>query len=268
MINFSENNPGAATAPGRAQSGAPANNRQIILDTETTGLSTKDGHRIIEIGCVELINRRFSGNTLHMYFNPEREIDAGALSVHGISQEFLSDKPRFCDKVDEIMRFLNDAELIIHNAAFDIGFLNYELQLLNHPVWREILDHCRVLDTLLLARQYHPGQRNSLDALCKRYDINNSHRQLHGALLDAEILGQVYLAMTGGQTTLALTEEAGQPDPTALAAPAMPLRPHLSGFKVVSASAEELIAHKEYLKMLSKASGGQTVWNKLEINTV
>lgn len=239
-------------------------NRQIILDTETTGLYTKDGHRIIEIGCVELINRRFTGNNLHLYFNPERDIDEAAQKVHGISKEFLADKPKFRDKVDDIMHFIKDAELIIHNAAFDIGFLNYELQLLKHGKWREITEHCRVLDTLLLARQSHPGQRNSLDALCKRYDINNSHRQLHGALLDAEILGHVYLAMTGGQTALQLVEEAVSHSDVELVQSTAPLTSHPSNFKVVQASDEELNAHQEYLKLLAKSSGSEAIWTKLE----
>jgi len=182
--------------------------RQIVLDTETTGLEVSLGHRVIEIGCVELVNRRVTGNHWHHYFNPEREIDAGAYEVHGISNEFLQDKHRFADLATNFLDYVRGAELIIHNAAFDLGFLNHELGLLVTPP--EPLEAvCGVLDTLLLARQKHPGQKNNLDALCKRYDIDNSQRSLHGALLDARILADVYLAMTGGQTSLGLDAEQG-----------------------------------------------------------
>ena len=180
--------------------------RQIVLDTETTGLEVSQGHRIIEIGCVELINRRVTGNHWHYYFNPGREVDAGAYEVHGISNEFLADKPRFVELAGEFYEYVKGAELIIHNAAFDVGFLDYEL---GQPEleFAPLEQSCRVLDTLLLARQKHPGQKNNLDALCKRYDIDNSQRSLHGALLDARILADVYLAMTGGQTSLGLDAE-------------------------------------------------------------
>jgi len=182
--------------------------RQIVLDTETTGLEVSLGHRVIEIGCVELLNRRVTGNHWHYYFNPEREIDAGAYEVHGISNEFLQDKHRFADLASDFYDYVKGAELIIHNAAFDLGFLNRELGLLATPV--EPLEAvCGILDTLLLARQKHPGQKNNLDALCKRYDIDNSQRSLHGALLDARILADVYLVMTGGQTSLGLDAEQG-----------------------------------------------------------
>lgn len=174
--------------------------RQIALDTETTGLDHASGHRIIEIGCVELINRKFTGNHFHVYLNPDREVDEGAFRVHGISTKFLLDKPRFKDILSDFISFIDNAELIIHNATFDVGFLNAELALLKSPT--RIIDHCSVLDTLVMAREKHPGQRNSLDALCKRYHVDNSNRQLHGALLDAEILAFVFLAMTGGQTEL------------------------------------------------------------------
>lgn len=180
--------------------------RQVVLDTETTGLSTADDHRIIEIGCVEVINRRITGETFHQYINPEREIDAGALEVHGISSEFLADKPKFAEISDDFMRFIDGAELIIHNAAFDVGFLDHELAKINTES-RRIIDVSAVLDTLKLARDKHPGQKNNLDALCKRYDIDNSNRELHGALLDSEILADVYLAMTGGQVSLSLAAE-------------------------------------------------------------
>jgi DNA polymerase-3 subunit epsilon len=182
--------------------------RQIVLDTETTGLEVSLGHRVIEIGCVELVNRRVTGNHWHYYFNPEREIDAGAYEVHGISNEFLQDKHRFADLASDFHEYVRGAELIIHNASFDLGFLNHELGLLTPPL--EPLEAvCGVLDTLLLARQKHPGQKNNLDALCKRYDIDNSQRSLHGALLDARILADVYLVMTGGQTSLGLDVEQG-----------------------------------------------------------
>ena len=174
--------------------------RQVVLDTETTGINPKEGHKIIEIGCVELINRRLTQNRFHVYLNPDREIDAGAIEVHGITNEFLQDKPRFADVVEDFMAFTKDAELIIHNAPFDVGFLNHELALLENGS-RTIESNSTVFDTLAYARKKHPGARNSLDALCKRYGIDNSHRDLHGALLDAEILADVYLIMTGGQAS-------------------------------------------------------------------
>ena len=180
--------------------------RQIILDTETTGLEPAEGHRVIEIGCVELIDRRLSGNHFHQYLNPQREIEDGALEVHGISTEFLQDKPLFSDVVDEFLEFVAGAELIIHNAPFDVGFIDHELGLLQRP--DRLTDHATVLDTLELARDLHPGQRNSLDALCKRYEVDASNRELHGALIDADLLARVYLAMTGGQTAMTLEESA------------------------------------------------------------
>lgn len=175
--------------------------RQIILDTETTGLSTENGDRIIEIGCIELINRKFTGKRYHQYINPQRKIDAEALAVHGITNQFLETKPLFVDIANEFLTFIGEAELIIHNAPFDIGFINYELFLLRKN-FKRIDEKCKIIDTLALARQLHIGQRNSLDALCKRYGIDNSNRDLHGALLDANLLAQVYLAMTGGQSCL------------------------------------------------------------------
>ena len=181
--------------------------RQIVLDTETTGLEVSQGHRIIEIGCVELVNRRVTGNDWHHYVNPEREIDSGAFEVHGLSREFLQDKPRFEELAQDFLDYVAGAELVIHNAAFDVGFLDFELSRLQ-PAPAPLAERCSVLDTLMLARQKHPGQKNSLDALCKRYEIDNSQRSLHGALLDARILADVYLAMTGGQTSLGL--DAGQ----------------------------------------------------------
>ncbi len=177
--------------------------RQIVLDTETTGLEVNLGHRVIEIGCVELVNRRVTGNHWHFYFNPEREVDVGAFEVHGISNEFLADKHRFAEKAADFLEYIDGAELVIHNAPFDVGFLNYELSLLEGQL-PSLEQRCRILDTLVLARQKHPGQKNNLDALCKRYGIDNSDRSLHGALLDARILADVYLVMTGGQTSLGL----------------------------------------------------------------
>jgi DNA polymerase-3 subunit epsilon len=175
--------------------------RQIVLDTETTGLSTAQGHRIIEIGCIEMVNRRLTGREFHRFLNPERDIDEGAEAVHGISREQLETEPCFHEIVDEFLEFVKDAELVIHNAEFDVGFLEHELQLMKHPQ-PQITDHCLVLDTLSLAREIHPGQRNSLDALCKRYEVDASKRDVHGALIDSELLARVYLAMTGGQSSL------------------------------------------------------------------
>ena len=176
-------------------------NRIIVLDTETTGLNPQEGHRIIEIGCVELINRRLTGNRFHVYINPDREIEQGAIEVHGITNAFLKDKQRFTDIAADFIAFIKGAELVIHNAPFDVGFINHELALLTED-YGKVNDFCSVFDTLDFARKKHPGQRNSLDALCKRYTIDNSHRELHGALLDAEILADVFLMMTGGQSSL------------------------------------------------------------------
>ena len=234
--------------------------RQIVLDTETTGLEVEQQHRVIEIGCVELVNRRLTGRTYHQYLNPERDIDEGALEVHGLSREQLAKEPRFADIREEFLEFVRDAELIIHNAAFDVAFLNAELARIE--LAHKIGDLCRVLDTLALARQMHPGQRNSLDALCKRYSVDNSHRDYHGALLDARILAEVYLAMTGGQANLTLSAESD----TALAQArrAAPLR--LDGgirIIVVRPSESELAAHEHVLALLDKASGGKTVWRRL-----
>jgi DNA polymerase-3 subunit epsilon len=235
--------------------------RQIILDTETTGLEPGDGHRIIEIGCVELVNRRLTGNTYHQYLQPDRAIDAGAIEVHGITNEMLADKPRFADVARDFLDFVTGAELVIHNAPFDVGFLNHELKRLGEE-WGRVDRHCTVLDTLAMARQLHPGQKNNLDALCKRYGIDNTHRELHGALLDAEILADVYLAMTGGQTTLSL---GGSGPAGSMAAPEAIRR--ISGrpaLRVVRAAAEELAAHEERLQAIDKASGGQCLWRKLD----
>lgn len=177
--------------------------RQIILDTETTGLNPSDGHRVIEIGAIELIDRKITGKTFHHYLNPDREVEEEALSVHGITNEFLKDKPRFNEIIESFIEFVASADLIIHNAPFDIGFLNHEIRLLNNSIRADMGHHCEdIIDTLVLARKLHPGQRNNLDALCKRYSVSNKHREWHGALLDAELLAHVYLAMTGGQVAL------------------------------------------------------------------
>jgi len=235
--------------------------RQIILDTETTGLEYGQGHRIIEIGCVELIDRRLSGNHYHQYLQPDREIDAGAMEVHGISYEFLRDKPRFADIVDEFINFISDAELIIHNAPFDVGFINNELRLLP-GAWQSLENYCTVLDTLVLARQMHPGQRNSLDALCKRYDIDNSQRTLHGALLDAEILADVYLIMTGGQSSLLL--DHGSESHRREVEVIRPLASDRPPLTVITASAAELEAHQTRLRSIEKNSAEGCLWNRLE----
>ena len=238
--------------------------RQLILDTETTGLDPASGHRIIEIGCVELINRKLSGNRFHVYLNPDREIDAGAVSVHGLSSEFLADKPRFPDIAKDLIDFIKDSELVIHNASFDIGFLNNEFSLLGTE-YKPVTEFCSVLDTLLMARKKHPGQRNSLDALCKRYGVESKHRTLHGALLDAEILAEVYLAMTGGQTTLLLEPE----DPEDSEHPDVPqnmdiraLRMPDRRLKVTHCTGDETLAHTRRLTEIDQKSGGKCLWLK------
>jgi len=233
--------------------------RQVVLDTETTGLEPEQGHRIIEIGCVEMFNRRKTGRTFHRYLRPDREVDWGALQVHGITNEFLAQQPRFPDVVDELVEFIDGAELIIHNAAFDIAFLDAELKRLPGPL-RRVANICNVLDTLPLARRMHPGQRNSLDALCKRYSVDNSRRELHGALLDAQILLDVYLAMTGGQRTLVL----GEIQEAAIATVEVAITSIVRGaLRVVRATDEELVAHDRVLGVLDKASGGKTVWRTI-----
>lgn len=236
--------------------------RQIILDTETTGLEPKDGHRIIEIGCVELVNRRLTKRNFHVYINPEREVDAEAVNVHGLSNDFLADKPVFADIAAEFLAFIKGAELVIHNAAFDVGFINHEFALLGED-WGKVADHCTVLDTLMLARQMHPGQKNSLDALCRRYEIDNSHRELHGALLDAEILADVYLLMTGGQVTLSL---GGSESGSASRADTgiRRLKAEREPLRIIRASAQELELHAARLAAIDKASGGNCLWLKQE----
>ena len=233
--------------------------RQIVLDTETTGLEPELNHRVIEIGCVELVNRRATGRTFHRYLNPEREIDDGALSVHGISRTDLDGQPRFREIADELLEFLAGSELVIHNAAFDIAFLDAELaRLPGEP--RQIASVCQVLDTLALARELHPGQRNSLEALCKRYDVDDSARELHGALLDARILADVYLAMTGGQSALALTEQGAPPRGVEGARGArVPVRP-AAPLAVLVATPDELEAHEAMLALITRESGGRCLW--------
>jgi len=235
--------------------------RQIVLDTETTGLEPKQGHRIIEIGCVELNNRRKTNNHYQQYLNPEREIEDGAYDVHGISNEFLADKPVFADAAQEFIDFIRDSELIIHNAPFDVGFINAELKRLGRQ-WGKVEDHCTVVDTLLMAREMHPGQKNSLDALCKRYEIDNSQRDLHGALLDAQILLDVYLVMTGGQTDLLLHDD--QPGNNQNSAEARKLDQNRPRLRVINPSNEELEAHYKKLETVDKESNGNCLWKKME----
>ena len=230
--------------------------RHIILDTETTGLSPALGHRIIEVAAVEMVNRRLTGNRYHCYLNPEREIDAGAQQVHGISLEFLQDKPKFADAAQEFLSFIAGGELVIHNAPFDVGFLNHELARLNlAPV-----ETCcgGVIDTLKLAKELHPGQKNNLDALCKRYAVDNSNRTLHGALLDAELLAEVYLAMTRGQESL-MIEMTAETQSAAMAAALTPSKP----LRILRASVDELALHDSLLAEIEATSKGACVWSKL-----
>jgi DNA polymerase-3 subunit epsilon len=234
--------------------------RQIVLDTETTGLEPGAGHRIIEIGCVELVNRKPTQNRFHRYINPEREVDRGALEVHGIENDFLATQPKFAEVAAELIEFVNGAELVIHNADFDIEFLNHELRRLP-SLPQEIRSRCGVLDTLALARQMHPGQRNTLDALAKRYNVDNSKRELHGALLDAQILADVYLAMTGGQVSLSLDSEPAR------AADSHPVELRLDRhglvLPVLQATPEEERAHEAMLALMAKK--GQPIWRDLEL---
>jgi DNA polymerase-3 subunit epsilon len=227
--------------------------RQIVLDTETTGLNPRTGDRIIEVGCVELVNRMLTGNNFHRYINPERDSDEGALAVHGLTTEFLSDKPKFHEIVEELRDFVKDAEIIIHNAPFDLGFLNHEFERLGLPSFTH---HCHgVIDTLIHAKEMHPGKRNSLDALCDRYGISNAHRKLHGALLDAELLADVYLAMTRGQNSLSMDIEVE----AAVASELVDAAP-LGEIHVLKASADEEAQHQNLLDGLDKAVKGTCVW--------
>ena len=234
--------------------------RQVVLDTETTGLEVEQQHRVIEIGCVELFNRRLTGRTFHQYLNPERDIDEGAQQVHGLTRERLAKEPTFLEVHAEFWEFIRDAELIIHNAPFDIAFLDSELARVGRPV--KVGDACRVLDTLALARQMHPGQRNNLDALCKRYAVDNSRRDFHGALLDARILAEVYLAMTGGQANLTLSAEADTArERVRQTAPGR--RDGGPRIIVIRPSETELAAHEHVLALLDTVSGGKTVWRRM-----
>lgn len=238
--------------------------RQVVLDTETTGLEVVSGHRIIEIGAVEMVNRRLTGRTFHKYINPDRDIDDGAKEVHGITEAFLADKPRFADIWTELDAFLRDSELVIHNAPFDVGFLNAEIARLpegSDPKFRRLEDFCEITDSLSLARRKHPGQKNNLDALCRRYMVDNSQRDLHGALLDAEILADVFLLMTGGQAQMFVaaldqqaTEAAASTESTA------PI--DATRLQVIRARPEELAAHQEMLDLLDQHSDGQTLWRR------
>ncbi|WNO61966.1 DNA polymerase III subunit epsilon [Rheinheimera sp. MMS21-TC3] len=228
--------------------------RQIILDTETTGINPKDGHRIVEIGCVELINRRYTGNNYHVYINPERIIEAEVVAIHGLTNERLKDEPKFRDIAQGFYDYIQGAELVIHNAPFDVGFINHEFSLLRQPI-APLEQYCTVLDTLALARELHPGQKNNLDALCRRYDINNSHRTLHGALLDAEILADVYLMMTGGQVSLNLANEQDNKHQHE-----GELQIERSGrLAVIKATAQELAEHEARLDLVQK-KGGACLW--------
>ncbi len=234
--------------------------RQIVLDTETTGLEPELGHRIIEIGCIELIGRKPTGNDYHVYLQPDRDIDEGAIEVHGISNEFLQDKPRFADICDELIAYIQGAELVIHNAAFDVGFINAELALISAEL-AEVASVCGIFDTLELARKLHPGQKNNLDALCRRYEVDNSGREFHGALLDARILADVYLAMTGGQTNLFLSGDAEHNGQNQVI-----LRVKRSGpLPVIHANEQELAAHYERLSEIDKASDGNCLWLRQEL---
>ncbi|MBE9561171.1 MAG: DNA polymerase III subunit epsilon [Proteobacteria bacterium] len=226
--------------------------RQVVLDTETTGLEPSQGHRIIEIGCVEMINRRLTGNNYHQYLQPDREIDEGAQAVHGISNEFLADKPRFPDVVKDFIEYLDGAELIIHNAPFDVGFINHEFKLAGDE-FGTVATYCTVIDTLVMARKMRPGKKNNLDILCKEYDVNNQHRELHGALLDSELLAEVYLRMTGGQSTLSLDSEERSGSSNG-AAVAKKLSADRKPIKIIQASDEELKAHQAIIEKMGKES--------------
>nr|WP_314543043.1 DNA polymerase III subunit epsilon [uncultured Massilia sp.] len=229
--------------------------RQIVLDTETTGLNPRTGDRIVEVGCVEIVDRKLTGNNYHRYINPERDSDEAALAVHGLTTEFLSDKPRFHEIAEELRDFIKDAEIIIHNAPFDLGFLNHEFQRIGMPPF---VQHCsNVIDTLVQAKELHPGKRNSLDALCDRYGISNAHRKLHGALLDSELLADVYLAMTRGQNTLSMDVEV-ETSSGGIVLEAGPLGEII----VLSAAADELAEHDNVLAALDKGVKGECVWRK------
>ena len=235
--------------------------RQVVLDTETTGLDPQQGHRVIEIGCVEIQNRRLTGRHFHQYLNPDREIDEAAIEVHGITTHFLADKPRFEQVEADFLEFVSGAELVIHNAPFDIGFLDYELKLSGSGQGK-MANICAILDSLVLAREKHPGQRNNLDALCKRYGVDNTQRDLHGALLDAEILADVYLLMTSGQSSLSLREE--QEERTVTARRDRKFDPNRAPLRIVAATADELESHEACLNEIDEASDGGSLWRRLD----
>lgn len=236
--------------------------RQVVLDTETTGIDPLQGHKVIEIGCVELIDRKLTGRHYHQYINPNREVEQQAIEVHGITNEFLQDKPIFSQVADEFLNFVRGAELIIHNAPFDVGFINHEFASCSQSLGK-IEEHCGILDTLSLARKKHPGQRNSLDALCSRYGVDNSQRDLHGALLDSEILADVYLLLTGGQTNLLLSDEEQQEQTGGTKRSSIRrLSTQRQALKVIMASADELVKHQERLDEVDKKSGGQCLWRQ------
>jgi len=236
--------------------------RQVVLDTETTGLDHQQGHRVIEIGCVEIVNRRLTDRKFHCYLNPQWKVDEAAFEVHGLSDGFLADKPLFAQVAQEFLEFVDGAELVIHNAPFDVGFLNSELER-TRPRLKNLESYCSVMDTLSLAKKKHPGQRNNLDALCKRYGVDNTQRELHGALLDAEILADVYLLMTSGQSSLLLREEE-EGEAQRQADTVKRLDPDRPPLLVIKANAEELEAHKARLKAIAQSSGEVCLWQRLE----
>ncbi len=240
------------------------NNRSVVLDTETTGMPVTDGHRVIEIGCVELIGRRLSGRHFHVYLQPDRPSDEGAIGVHGITDAFLVGKPRFAEVADEFFEFIQGARLVIHNASFDVGFLNNEFALIGQQDRADLSQHCEILDTLMMARERHPGQRNSLDALCKRYGIDNSGRELHGALLDSELLADVFLAMTGGQTSLSLAGTEGEGEGAANQGSEIRRLPaSRQAGRIIRATPEELEAHLARLEAVAKSAGAPALWQQL-----
>jgi len=237
--------------------------RQIVLDTETTGLEPKQGHRIIEVGCIELIDRRETNQNFHQYINPERDIEDGAFNIHGLSNEFLSNKPRFSDIAQEFIEFIRDSELIIHNAPFDVGFINSELKLLGKK-WGRVEDYCTVFDTLILAREKHPGRKNNLDALCKRYEVDNSQRDLHGALLDAKILVDVYLKMTGGQTDLSF--DSKEIENTEKNKSENYKNKRQEKLVVIEPTESESQHHHLLLKSIKEKNGGKCLWSESELD--
>ncbi len=240
--------------------------RIVVLDTETTGLDPRKGDKLVEIGCVEMVNRRLTGRHYHQYVQPERDVPLEAQAVHGITDDFLADKPVFAEVFDDFLAFIDGAELVIHNAPFDIGFLDHELMLVAKAKGTKlpkIGDICEITDSLVMARQKHPGQKNNLDALCRRYYIDNGHRELHGALLDSEILADVYLAMTGGQTSLLLAGEDADAADGDGSSPEQ-IEVDGSGLVVVHASADELTAHSDKLQVVGKAASGESMWHSIE----